>query len=70
MLTTAYLDRLVQIYSSGTLSGTYQGRAVSFTNGDDLRKRIRDVAAGLGVRDPLLSVASAPRMSVVSMPRG
>lgn len=69
-LNTGYLDKLVEVYASGQTSGSYQGRSFNFADGADLRERIREVAAGLSVPDPLGAPASTPRMSIASYRRG
>lgn len=69
-LTQSFLDALVSAYATGQTSISYDGRAVTFANGDDLRARIREVAAGLGVADPLGLKASTPRAFVIGFSRG
>lgn len=69
-LSSGYLDTLVAAYASGQTSGAYDGRSFNFASGEDLRQRIREVAAGLGVADPLARATPAPRMSVASYNRG
>lgn len=65
------LDTLVGAYARGQLSVTYDGRAVTFDNREGLRERIRDVAAALGVADPLLGATrTAARTSMLSYNRG
>lgn len=68
-LSQTFLDALVAAYATGQTSISYDGRSVAFANGDDLRSRIREVAAGLGVADPLGSPRSSPRMSIASYRR-
>ncbi len=67
---TRFLDALVAAYCSGQTSVSYDGRSVAFASGDDLRQRIREVAAGAGVPDPLAGVAGGSRMSVAGYRRG
>ncbi len=69
-LRQSYLDALVAAYVTGQTSITYDGRSVSFANGEDLRTRIREVAAGLGVPDPLTPSVPKSRMSVAGYSRG
>lgn len=69
-LSQSYLDALVAAYSSGQTSVSYDGRSVTFANGEDLRQRIREVAAGLGVADPLTAPRPASRTSVLGYVRG
>ena len=65
------LDTLVAAYARGQLTVSYDGRSVTFANGEDMRARIRDIAAGLGVADPLVNAArNTARMSIASYNRG
>lgn len=64
------LDTLVAAYGRGQLSVTYDGRSVTFGSGEDLRARIREVALGLGVADPLGAPRAAARTSILSYNRG
>lgn len=69
-LSQSFLDALVAAYATGQTSVSYDGRSVNFASGDDLRTRIREVAAGLGVADPLTPPVPKSRMSVAGYSRG
>lgn len=69
-LSQGFLDTLVAAYVTGQTSVSYDGRSVAFANGEDLRTRIREVAAGLGVPDPLAPQLPKSRMSVAGYSRG
>lgn len=69
MLEPSYLAALVRAYASGQTSGSYDGQAFTFAGGDDMRSRIREIAAGLGVPDPLGPAMPVPRTSIASYRR-